>query len=772
MTPRPITAICVTYARTALLENALSDLQDQDARDYEILVFNTCPKQKLEIECDTTIINCDVRPPSLGEARNMAIKEALNERIVICDDDDAYLPHFIKTFQENWDDDLDWIWLTKRLWAEGKELRGIVGACHGGCFGFTKKAWAAVGGYPALTVGEDRVLVSKITQQFKGKKVEIEGIPPFICRTGQGSYHISGLGEDNDERMPAHHRIEADFIRRLGNRSERTGTIVLKPHADIDWSAKAAEFMAAEELKKKNMSDVCIVQLGRYGDIINMLPIALHIHNSYGKPALMVTEEFAPLLDGVSYVTPYPVKLATDQLNEAIQIAEKNFKHVIVTQIWGKNYHQDHLCASYNRESWRKAGFENKFRDYTWKPVFDKRDDAREQALLNKATGGEPLARYIVVAAQSISSPFPHAAELLERLKREYGNQYQIVDITPLRSDRIYDVLKLLEMAEVVVTVDTAIIHLMAALPTPAVCLVNPNPWLGSEPRCNYLGRLPYDKYPEHFEEEMNTAIVSLQGVSGNSVRMLPEQAPSRRLFHVVERHAEKKPSEANRKGIAQRSWEALKDKGVTGLALVDYARNASQIGDPRALPYLKDVLQLGLDAANPEDIIFWTNDDNVLHPDLPEILRYHCSIWGAVCSQRCEFKGAPMPPLTRPHTEFAATGRSHMGRDLFAFTKAWLMEHWDEIPDFILGASDFDLCLAMIVRNSFGIKSTRQNIEDCILPAELERGYVSHQWHAPAWNHPGNTNTAASQLHNRALFKAWAAVHAPHLTFDQYSCI
>jgi hypothetical protein len=194
--------------------------------------------------------------------------------------------------------------------------------------------------------------------------------------------------------------------------------------------------------------------------------------------------------------------------------------------------------------------------------------------------------------------------------------------------------------------------------------------------------------------------------------------------------------------------------------------------GEPRPLPFLKDVLLEGLNAAEDGDIIFFTNDDNWLHPSLPAMLRYHIGVFECGCSQRCEFKNAPMPPPTRPASEFTHGSRSHMGRDLFAFTKQWLQTHWDEIPDFILGCSEWDLCVAAIIRNHFGITTTRRNLEQVIHPAEIPLGYVSHVWHSPHWARAAYMNSSPGQLWNRKLFQDWAKDHAPHLRFDDNLCI
>ena len=772
-----ISAICVTYGRVKFLESAIGDFLAQDYQGRRaMLVLNTLPKQTLHGEFpNVEIVNLQTRPKSLGQARNLAIGLAGAERFVVVDDDDAYLPHFLSTFAKHWTYGLEWLWLDKRLCAMGDKITSISIGCHGGCFGFTQKAWREVGGYPEdMSVGEDRVLVGKIMKNFPGKKVELgDSLPPFIACWGNGAFHVSGEGDDKVGMPGAYQRAEAALSRRIASGQEKTGLIELRPRHDATWLDRANAFMAAES-KKNSMNDVCVVELGRYGDIINILPILQHINNEYGKPTLMVSREFADLLDGVSYVTPHVVSLRNDELAQAVAIARKQYKHVLCAQIWGgPAYLQERLCPSYNMESWRMCGFLNRFDDDRWRPLFDKRDEEREQTIVMKLKDERPM---VMVNLNSVSSPFPYGASLSAEIYRRFGKLFNIVDISKLKLHRIYDLLGLMNFADCLVTVDSAPLHLAAASPVPVVALVNDHPWLGTSPRCwncyvfsyanfshgnvlNKIGEMVRDAHT-HFPRKQASIQLS--------------SPPSRNIFHCYERHADSEPRDKSRKADMQKSWKALYKAGVIPVCLDEnfYPRDARSIGETRPLPFLRDVLAVGMEKAEPDDIIFFTNDDDFLHPELPELLRFHVSVYECCSAQRCEFKRTPMPKASRPPGEFTRNSMSHMGRDLFAFTKKWLVSHWNEIPDFILGCSDWDLCLATMVRNHFGIKTTRQNLETVMFPAELPLGYVSHVWHAPHWDRPEYTNTAPGQLHNRMAFKCWAKEHAPHLTFDKFGCI
>jgi hypothetical protein len=770
MTPF-LSAICLTYARQPWLEEAIDCFLKQDyTGPKEMLIVNTFPRQKLSLVLPPTlnceqpnirIINLDTRPPSLGDARNLAIEAALGTHIVTWDDDDWYLPGHLSAIAKGYHEETDWVFLRQQFYLDGQRIVSIVpGSCP--VFSFTKRAWKAVGGYPALGVGEDRAIVGKITSTHKGERVELRPDEiTFMYRWGQGVFHMSGEGDDRPGHATAHDRI-ADFINhRADNGSIPTGPIELHPKAALDISKLASDYIERLHGSKKN--ECVIVQLGRFGDIINVLPIARHIAENYAKPKWMVSREFASVLEGVSYVEPLVVDLRNDQIKEAMSVARRDFRNVIQTQIWGLGYSTEKLCPSYNMESWRSAGLLSKFKDPTWFPWFDRRDAEREMLLRTKLSfEGKPL--LLVNVTSSTSSPFPQGPDVLAKIVERWGKQFAVVNMADLKLHRIFDVLGLMDVAVCVVSIDTALLHLAAASHVPVVALTNPKPWLGTVCRCNCVKSFTYDEALADFEAVQN-AIGGILRVMARPLKATVQQAPERYIIHAVERHNEGDQKEQQRRGYAQSSWDRLYEQGVMPAHYWKYSRTAQSIGDRRALPFLKDVLQNAMNQGGPDDIIMLTNDDVHLHDDLPELLRFHVAVYGACCAQRCEYIGQRVIASASPEVH-ARSSSPHMGRDLFAFTKRWLLAKWDEIPDFILGASDWDLCMASMIRLENGVQSNRQNLEQVIFPSELPRGYVMHQAHSPHWAAPNNVNKAASQRHNRTLFKAWAAKHMPGLKF------
>jgi glycosyltransferase involved in cell wall biosynthesis len=762
-----ITCMTLTYGRVERLNECLESFLRQDYADKRMVILNTCPQQVLLGQFpNVEIYNLAERPPNLGAARNLAVDRCPEGLICTLDDDDLALPHYLSVYARELVDHpkAEWVWIDKMFYAEKWQIKKLsAGAMN--TFAFTKEAWRKIGGYNPLNVGEDRDFVGRMCAASPGRYVKI--LPEdagYIYCWANNVYHVSGLGDQGEKS--AWERARRDLQQRFQRRQELVGRIELNPGWRQDYAKQAASFVArtrppsTPETKPVAGNKLCIVLLGRYGDIINILPVAKLISERHGKPYFIVSRQFADVLDGVSYVNPVPVDLNFDAINDAIDFAHRNYDIVLNAQIYGKNFKSERSTPAFNVESWRQIGFGSRFSDFTLSPVFDRRDRDQEQSICSKL-GDKPLLLFKLTGG--ISSPFKHAQRMIQQLTARFSGRFSLVDLSRLRCDRIYHLLGVMDKAAALLTIDTSILHLATGSTVPVVVLTNSAPWLASLPRffCAKFSYTEAEKNPESVLEALEGAIQTGPRPLLFTVSLLP---PKRNLFHAVERHF---TLNDKRRQTATVSWEQLYTQGVFPCHYFKYARTAKAICDPRELPYLKDVLKNAMNQASDADIIMFTNDDNVLHPNLPGYLRYHVSVHGPCSARRRELR-EPIPDLSQPPSVLATKGVDHAGRDLFAFTKQWLVEKWDEIPDFILGASDWDWCIAAMIRVHHGITTTRKNIEQAILPAEIPDGYVLHQFHPPRWMAPHNNLVAASQRHNRRLFSEWAAVNLPTLAFDK----
>jgi hypothetical protein len=759
-----LTCICCTFARPACVNEAVQLFLNQTwSGPKQLILLNSFPKQRFKFDHpDVLVVNLLERPASLGQARNQAISYAQEDSLIITTDDDDFITSWhLANYAENLEPDCMWYWLSAEYYSENRRIKSVAMGTPN-LFAFTKKAWKSVGGYPALTVGEDRALMSKISPKFKGKKITLATNRISFIR-GWGAdelYHTSGLGDDRTGRQSSHERVaeHAEDLIRRGLLA--TGEIQIVPKANADYDKLALDFSGAIcRVQDQKWGKVAVLELGRYGDILNILPVCKYIAEHYEKPLLAVSKEFAPLLDGVSYVTPLPLDLPYDKVNQAMTICRQKAELVICAQVYGESYNPEKLRPCYSWDSWQQAGFGELYMDkWTHPLVIDRRDRLREDNFARSKLSSKPT--ILLNISRGISSPYNDHAKFTELLRTNWSEKYHIVDIGQTNAQQICDLLGMYDKAALLITSDTATLHLAAASDIPVIALVNDIDWLATIPRCNCVYRVRYCDAVQNFAV-VNMTIDNLAKVKRCAIRPpKPFVKPKRRIVHAVEWHPEL--ADDPRKSKARESWKALYAQGVIQTPYAVYKRNSGELGCRRSLPFLKDVLAHGLASADdPNDIVFWTNDDNILHPRLPLALEMHLSIFDACTSQRREFsKPYPTTPVTPD--EVVAMSEDHLGRDLFAATAGWLRRYWNEIPDFLLGVPVFDLCLAAMVRSKRGFKTDRNNIATNYAPCELRLGYVSHERHPSFWNTLPASDPATQHNHNE--FRKWAEKFAPEM--------
>jgi hypothetical protein len=264
--------------------------------------------------------------------------------------------------------------------------------------------------------------------------------------------------------------------------------------------------------------DKIFLQLGKIGDVLNILPLAYADSQKGLKVGIMACAEFADVLDGCSYVEKVVFPGKQWELSKALEEAKKLCANVICTQTNGPveqvlkcTYEpagqKSAITDSFNREAWKLSG-----RLVEWGTiplVFDKRDKEREKLLMPKGWfGAGKKKRIMLVSAGSTSSPFPYKDLLMELLKLKYPI-FNIIDLSTIRAERFYDLLGLFEAAHCLVSVDTAHLHLAYAVPNlPVMALVQDRAlyWHGSAWRPQHHFHCRYHDFPTR-ALEMFTAI-------------------------------------------------------------------------------------------------------------------------------------------------------------------------------------------------------------------------------------------------------------------------
>lgn len=501
------TWITLTAGRIPQLEEVIACFLAQkcDGR-LEMIIVNTWPAQTLVFEHERVkVFNLPHRPDTMGEARNIAVARASGGLMIVADDDDAYLPQHTANFMRSLSPGIGWIQQTREFYAEKYQVKSIVpGSCN--VVAFTKEAFRTVGCYRRLNSGEDRDFIGRLTSQCHGVKVELaDDEVSYIRSWDNGLWHISGNGEDRPGQATGMQRTTGWLEAETAAGHIPTGRIVLQPKMTHDWQMQAERFTQAKrKLRKERVGKVGITMLGRYGDIINVLPIAKAVADRWGKPYFFVAKEFSDVLDGVSYVKPMPLDLPYDAINEAVALAKTKCEYVLNAQVYGHKFSVPRNAGSFNFSSWAACGFAQHFYDFEGFPlVFDRRNKPREEALIREFALATREPTMLLSVNCGRSSPFKDSEAFQKYIIDRWGKRFNVIDLCKFKAERLFDLLGLMDVAALLITSDTAPLHLAAASKVPVVALVNDNKqdggseWLASIPRSNCVLRLRYSEVME-----------------------------------------------------------------------------------------------------------------------------------------------------------------------------------------------------------------------------------------------------------------------------------
>lgn len=455
---------------------------------------------------------------------------------------------------------------------------------------------------------------------------------------------------------------------------------------------------------------------------MNMLPMVRSESLAGRHTTVMVSEQYQGLLNGVSYADRFVYRGEYNQLPDALKLAERQFgqKNIVCCQWHRHPKDQLKLTDSYAKEAWRLAGRLSEFR--TAPLVFDCRKLSFEEQFYSRFPNGKP---WILLAVDGRSSPFPKGIELFQQLTATFP-ECHVINIGNKLAHDIYDVLGALDRASVLVTIDSALLHLSRASRCPVISLINDG-WKGSIPPEQSVITFRYS--------DLSTSLAPVVSAVQTVLRLRTTRPP---IIHAVNTYGD-----TPRHRRAQQSWKSL---GLIPCYWKEFIRSSAHIGCPRKLPFLKDLLQAALGMAGDDQaIILWTNDDNVLSPKLPEIIQRHVMLYGAVSMRRYCFTDQPFIDNPQP---------THVGRELFAFRAGWLKLRMNDIPDYILGAEQWDLGMAAFIRAQCHLKTTMHNLVEDFFPCELPKGLVWHERHESAWLSPNSP----SNLHNKKLAAQWIA--------------
>jgi predicted GH43/DUF377 family glycosyl hydrolase len=334
------------------------------------------------------------------------------------------------------------------------------------------------------------------------------------------------------------------------------------------------------------------VQLGRNGDILNILPLLWDEAQRSERPRLMVAKAYAGLLDGVSYVEPVIFEGEAFDLAPALKIAAALDPDYICTQtngptefvrdlVYKRAGQTTAITTSYQKEMWKLAGKLPAWGAQITMPlaqfplVFDKRDKKREAAMM-KPFEKALKRKTILVCHTGISSPFEYRSLLVELLRLAGCS---VIDISAIKAERFYDLLGLYERADALVSIDSAPLHLACAVPElPVFALVRDKPqfWNGSSWKANHVWYCRYEDFPLR-------AVSMLEELKKAKLRKFDDPRIVQ-VFNAMRPAVEMTPPDPH--------WQMLPiGKGIMGRLGPD---------EHDQHPYLVDALKMGIQAASP----------------------------------------------------------------------------------------------------------------------------------------------------------------------------
>lgn len=476
------------------------------------------------------------------------------------------------------------------------------------------------------------------------------------------------------------------------------------------------------------MSDIAIVQLGRYGDIVNALPMALRWHERGLSVDWIVHEKFADILEAVSYVVPRTFSGDDSDVESAAKFAERfNPKRIIKAQVNGN--HTGRQVEGFCLQNWLNAGMLQWYHAPGTRLLFDRRDLFGEQSALCESIefNAKPIMGYCV---WGMSSEFDNGWRFEAWLKERYSKEFRLLPIGNRKLRKAHHLIGLVDACDVLISIDSLPLHLSFATRTPTIAISREILWYQSEQRTHWIGRV---LYPE-LDSKAGLAKVERMVETREGIRH-----SLRSIIHVVDWFDSPDRGEKRRMNRARHSWGNVGNEDPMWQTVIhelhNTQRNSSDLGDSRRLPYLKDVIDRGYSKAGQDDYVVLTNADSCLPIETPHAIR------AALAQAPCAYSPRIDVNEWKTYGWVDLAGKpTYAGTDLFAFRASWWTENRDRMPDMLLACEGWDFVLRKLMQTSGGI--------------QIEPPVVYHERHDAFWSrHRENPG----QKYNCELGRKWA---------------
>lgn len=246
------------------------------------------------------------------------------------------------------------------------------------------------------------------------------------------------------------------------------------------------------QVQRENTTPL-VIQLARYGDIISILPAVQWIADQNKTPVdWLVHKAFADVFQDCSYVRPILFDSSDPQdMHGAIAYAKRYYprRTYLIPQVNANPIRHPRKMLNFIREQWDRAGMLPLF--HRAPMIFDLRDAAHDAQVVAQhwPNTDKPV---LLMNLSGHSSPYPFHKEMRQWVRSTFAQKYTVMDVSDMRLPRFLDMLPLLERAEVMLTIDSALVHLAQATNTPTAVLSRDTTWYQSEPKRHWVAHVSY----------------------------------------------------------------------------------------------------------------------------------------------------------------------------------------------------------------------------------------------------------------------------------------
>lgn len=363
--------------------------------------------------------------------------------------------------------------------------------------------------------------------------------------------------------------------------------------------------------------ETVIIQLGRVGDLLNILPVAKAMHDKTGRKTRIVTcTDNLPILERAPYVEAIEWKGSNHDAQGAAKMVQAlpfdppGIK-IVCCQFFGNMIQSGRNHANFLIEQWALLGYADQWGTL---PL-----ELNRNGIVGQATPKKP---YVVISLESYSSPCP-VKNQLKALIMSACHDLEVIDAGAIKLENFVDMLDLLDNAEALISVDSALIHLNRATSTPSVLFGKgiEKRWHLSYNAGNVVRSFTYEQFTD------GNVMQSIDEC-GKFIHELVHRRQRNETITVVTGGDDKFRPLAN---LCRQSLDAAEVKKV-----VQFSPLPTVEGKEQSWWKLKAILKM-LDAVNPKEWVMWIDADCVVRkgPFSPQLGDFDMMIsqdWNGPC--------------------------------------------------------------------------------------------------------------------------------------------